>query len=189
MKRVAAFVLLAVFAGAQLAPSESHHVSFAPPKKTAVAAGRPAVIEFDFRVSQGLHINSNVPKSEFLIPTKLRFMPPTDIAVGKVEYPAGEELALSFSPKEKLSVYTGDFKVKAQVSASRSATTGPYTVHGELKYQACNDKACFPPKTLPIAFNIVVEKARPGTGGVTQEKAPAAPGKKNPPQSPHIKPR
>lgn len=185
--RFPALFLFSALAVAQLAPAE-HHVTFAAPKKVAVAAGRPAIVEFDFRVGQGLHINTNMPRSEFLIPTRLRFMPPTDIAVGKVEYPAGEELVLSFS-KEKLSVYTGDFKVKAQVSASRSATTGPYTVHGELKYQACNDKACFPPKTLPVAFNIVVEKPRPGSGGVTQQKAPSAPGKKNPPQSPHIKPR
>lgn len=188
MKRLAGIVLLAGCAAAQLEPSE-HFVSYAPPKKVAVAAGRPAQVEFDFRVGAGLHVNSNTPKSEYLIPTKLRFMPPTDIAVSKLEYPAGEELALAFSPKDKLSVYTGDFKIKAQVSAARSATTGPYTVHGELKYQACNDKACFPPKTLPIAFNIVVEKARPGSGGVTQPKAPGDSKSKNPPQSPHIKPR
>jgi len=186
MKRLGTILLFAALASAQLAPSE-HYVKYAPPEKVSVAAGRPAVVEFDFRVNQGMHINSDKPKSEFLIPTKLRFMPPTDIAVGKLAYPPAEELELSFS-KEKLSVYTGDFKIKAQLSASRSATTGPYTVHGELKYQACNDKACFPPKTLPIAFNIVVEKAKPGSGGVTQQKAPGT-GKKNPPQSPHIKPR
>jgi len=189
VKKLLVLFVLGVAAAAQLAPSE-HDVTFAPPKKTAVAAGRPAVVEFDFRVKPGLHINSNLPKSEFLIATRLRFMPPTDIAVSKVEYPAGEEMAFAFSPNNKLSVYTGDFKVKAQVSASRSATTGPYTVHGELKYQACNDRACFPPKTLPIAFQIVVEKAKPGAGGVTQPKAPSTtPKAKNPPQSPNTRPR
>jgi hypothetical protein len=153
-----------------------------------VAAGRPATVEFDFRVKEGMHVNSNTPKSEYLIPTRIRFMPPTDIAVSKVTYPAGQELALAFSPKDKLSVYSGDFKITAQVNATRAATTGPYTVHGELKYQACNDKACFPPQTLPIAFQLEVGKAKPGSGGVTQPKAPSS-APKNPPQSPHIKPR
>ena len=190
MKRLLAISLFgSVLAAAQTrapasaAPNHDQYVSMAPAKKLAIAAGNPAILELDFRVKPGLHVNSNTPKSEFLIPTKIRFMPPTDLMVGKVVYPAGEELALAFSPKDKLSVYSGDFRVTAQVSASRSATTGPYTVHGELKYQACNDKACFPPQTLPITFNVVVWKAARGNGGVMQEKPP---GPKNPAQSPHI---
>jgi len=186
-KRALLIIFVATLAAAQsLTPATStpdQYISMAPPKKLAIAAGRPALLELDFRVKEGLHVNSNTPRSEFLIPTKVRFMPPTDLMVGKVVYPAGEDLALAFSPKDKLSVYSGDFRITAQVSASRSATTGPYTVHGELKYQACNDKSCFPPKTLPITFNVVVGKAASGNGGVMQEKTP---GPKNPPQSPHI---
>lgn len=166
------------------ASNNDQFVTMAPVKKLEVASGRPAILELDFRVKDGIHVNSNTPKSEFLIPTKIRFMPPTDLAVGKIQYPNGEEQALSFSPKDKLSVYSGDFHITAQVSASRSATTGPYTVHGELKYQACNDKACFPPKTLPIAFNVVVGKAV-AAGGVTQQKAESEK-RRNTPQSPHI---
>lgn len=188
MKKLALLAWFAAAAAAQLAPADQY-VTYAPPEKLQVAAGRPAAVELQFRVNQGLHINSSEPRSEYLVPTRLRFLPPTDLAVSKIQYPAGEEMALSFSPNNKLSVYTGDFKITAQVSASRSATTGPYTVHGELKYQACNDKACFPPKTLPIAFNVVVGKARPGSGGVTQQKAPGETRSKNPPQSPHVKPR
>ncbi len=29
---------------------------------------------------------------------------------------------------------------------------------GNLKYQACNDRACFPPKSLPVEFQLAVEK-------------------------------
>jgi hypothetical protein len=182
---LAALMVMAALAAAQsLGPaSNDQFVTVAPVQKLAVASGRPAVLQLDFRVKEGMHVNSSTPKSEFLIPTKVRFMPPTDIVVGKVEYPQAEELALSFSPKDKLSVYSGDFRVTAQVSASHGATTGPYTVHGELKYQACNDKACFPPKTLPIAFNVVVGKPV-AAGGVTQQHEPST--RRNTPQSPHI---
>jgi hypothetical protein len=32
-------------------------------------------------------------------------------------------------------------------------------VHGELQYQACNDRACFPPKKLPVEFEVTVLKS------------------------------
>lgn len=187
MKRIGLLLILcaAMLAAQTLGPSGEQFVTSAAAKKVAVASGRPGTLELDFRVKEGMHINSNTPKSEFLIPTKLSFNPPTDIMVSKVQYPAGEELALSFSPKDKLSVYTGDFHISAQVSATRVATTGPYTLHGELKYQACNDKSCFPPKTLPFVVQLQVGKPAKGTGGVTQDK-PARPKLKNPPQSPHV---
>ena len=175
----------AMLAAQSLGPSTDQYVTVAAPKKVEVASGRPGTLELDFRVKEGLHINSNTPHSEFLIPTKLSFNAPTDIMISKVTYPAGEELALSFSPKDKLSVYTGDFHISAQVSASHAATTGPYTLHGELKYQACNDKSCFPPKTLPIVAQIQVQKPSRGSDGVTQEKpAGSKPAKKYPGQSP-----
>jgi hypothetical protein len=186
MKRfLFAMTALALVAGAQtLGGSSDQYVTVAPPAKVSVASGKPGTLALDFRVNQGMHINSNTPHSEFLIPTKIRFMPPTDIAVEKVAYPDGQDMALSFSPKDKLSVYTGDFRIVAQVSASRSASTGPYTVHGELKYQACNDKACFPPKTLPVAFQIQVGKPVK-TSGVTVDQS-KTPKPKNPAQSPHV---
>jgi hypothetical protein len=49
---------------------------------------------------------------------------------------------------------------------------GKYAIHGELKYQACDNAACYPPKKLPIGFDVKVLKN-------------ASPGGKNPAQSPH----
>ena len=62
-----------------------------------------------FRVGSGFHVNSNQPKSEFLIPTVLKLSAPTDIVIGKVSYPAGTEMSFAFAPDDKLSVYTGEF--------------------------------------------------------------------------------
>jgi hypothetical protein len=49
------------------------------------------MVNLNFRVPPGYHINSNTPKSEFLIPTALKMDLPTDIILGKIEYPPGEE--------------------------------------------------------------------------------------------------
>ncbi len=151
-------------------------VTAVPTPRVTVAAGKPARVQLRFKVAPGYHINSNQPGSELLIPTTLRMNPPTDLGVGSIRYPKGHDLTLTIAPGEKLNVYTGEFTVGAKVSAARSATPGRYKVHGELKYQACNDRACFPPKQLPVEFEVAVQKSRVGSGGAAH----------NPAQSPHI---
>ena len=69
------------------------------------------MVNLNFRVASGFHINSNTPKSEFLIPTGLKMDLPTDIVLGKIDYPAGKDLTFPFSPDEKLNVYSGDFAI------------------------------------------------------------------------------
>ena len=65
-----------------------------------VTAPRAAqtMVDLNFRVARGFHINSNTPKSEYLIPTNLKMDLPTDIILGKIEYPAGQDLAFPFRP-------------------------------------------------------------------------------------------
>jgi hypothetical protein len=123
-------------------------------------------------VSAGFHVNSNKPSEEFLIPTVLTLEPPTDIIVGRVTYPAGELTSFPFAPDQKLSVYAGEFTVSVLVRPMASVLPSEYAVHGTLKYQACDNAACYPPKRLPVEFNVKVVKAPP-------------PHRANPPQSPN----
>ena len=154
--------------------SKTPHVTAGPVATVRVAAGSSGTIEIPFRVAPGFHINSNTPKSDLLIPTVVRLSPPTDILVGKVTYPAGQDVSFSFSPDEKLNVYQGDFSVTALVRAARRTSPGRYRVHGNLKYQACDDRACYPPSNVPVAFDVQVVRAA------------RARSRRNPAQSPHI---
>ncbi len=155
----------------------SGYVSALPAPEIKVSAGRPGAVKLSFSVKSGYHINSNHPNSDLQIPTKLRLDPPTDIGIGEVTYPGGTELSLTFAPNQKFSVYTGEFSIVASVSAVRSATPGNYRVHGVLNYQACSDRACYPPKQLPVSFDVKVLRSR-----IPSDK----PRVRNPPQSPHI---
>ena len=131
-----------------------------PTEAVTVAPGGSVRVELRFRVSPGYHINSNQPHSEFLIPTRLKLSPPANFTPGAVAYPEGKDLTFTFSPKEKLSVYSGDFSVRAELRALGSAPPGSYKVPGELRFQACNDRACFPPTRLPVEVEITVRKPR-----------------------------
>jgi Disulphide bond corrector protein DsbC len=148
-------------------------VSLAPVPLVTAPRTEQTVVALNFRVARGFHINSNTPKSEFLIPTALKLDVPTDIALGKIAYPSGEDLSFPFSPDEALSVYTGDFTVNVTVHPLRSVVPGKYVMHGVLRYQACDNAQCFPPKTLPVSFDVKVIKEKAGPTH-------------NPAQSPHV---
>src|SRR5512142_31432 len=92
----------------------------APVPPVTVTRGKPAKVELDFRVLPGLHINSRQPKDELLVPTNVRFDPPTDIVVGRVTYPPGQDMTFEFLPGQTLNVYTGDFAVTALVSTTKT---------------------------------------------------------------------
>ena len=156
------------------ADSPRVYVSFEGATPATITPGKPADVELRFKVKEGFHVNSNQPKSELLIPTTLKLEPPTDLATGSITYPPGKDLSFPFDPSEKLNVYSGDFTVKAKMSAARTASTGNFTVHGQLKYQACSDNACFPPKSIPLQFDVQVVNSSKRAHGTT-------------PQSPHIK--
>lgn len=152
------------------APAQAVTVVSAP--TATVVQGQPTTVPLVFRVANGYHINSNLPKSEFLIPTVLKVEATTDIVIGKTTYPDGTDMSFAFDPDEKLNVYTGDFTVDVLVRPLHTAQTGKYVIRGTLKYQACDHAACYPPKQLPVSFDIKIAKAPP---------API----KNPAQSPH----
>jgi hypothetical protein len=154
-------------------PGKAPSITMAAVPLTTAQRAKATMVNLNFRVPSGYHINSNTPKSEFLIPTALKMDLPTDIILGKIEYPAGEDASFPFSPDEKLSVYTGDFTIAVAVHPLHSVVPGKYVMHGVLRYQACDNAACYPPKALPLSFEVKVVKEPP------EHHA-------NPAQSPHI---
>ncbi|HUM05691.1 MAG TPA: protein-disulfide reductase DsbD domain-containing protein [Terriglobales bacterium] len=147
-------------------------VSLAPVPIASIPQGKSGTVPLSFRIVRGYHINSNKPKSEFLIPTALKVDATTDIVIGRITYPDGKDMSFAFSPDEKLNVYAGDFEVGVMVRPLRSVQAGKYMIRGNLKYQACDNAQCYPPKQMPVSFEVRISKA-------------AAPARKNPAQSPH----
>src|SRR5277367_3419437 len=158
---LAAVALAAVSVSIAQVPPPPPPVTVAAVPLTTTERGKQTMISLNFRVPPGYHINSNTPRSEFLIPTALKMEVPTDIMLGKIEYPAGEDLTFPFSPDEKLSVYAGDFTVAIGVHPLLSVVPGKYMMHGVLRYQACDNAACYPPRTLPVSLEVKVTKEPP----------------------------
>lgn len=119
-----------------------------------VEAGKSQVVELRFRVDQGFHINSHAPKDELLIPTVLMLDPSRDIQVSDEQYQKGTPFRLTLpsggEAGETLDVYQGEFRVSLRILAPK----GVSTLTGSLHYQACDNEACFPPKTLPVMISV-----------------------------------
>ena len=70
----------------------------------------------------------------------------------KATYPAPEKLVLKELNETQL-VYAKPFRIVQRVTLS-GAHDAPVTIKGTLRYQACDDKVCYQPITLPIEWKL-----------------------------------
>jgi DsbC/DsbD-like thiol-disulfide interchange protein len=150
----------------------SPSVTVAPIGTVLVARGGKAPLRLNLQVNRGFHVNSNKPHDELLMPTAVHLNPPDGIVIMNIQYPAGDELALPFMGNEKLSVYSGEFTVTAEVRVPKSAALGTLRVHGDVKYQACDNRQCFPPKTAPLEFDVKVVRPKVKKGSTFTAASP-----------------
>jgi thiol:disulfide interchange protein DsbD len=106
-------------------------------------------------VAAGYHINAHKPSFDYLIPTEAKFKSNPAVDVVKVQYPGGKAQKLSFSD-DPLSVYQGKFLIGLVLKIPASVAPGTYTLSGKLAYQACNDRACLAPASVPLAVTLNV---------------------------------
>jgi hypothetical protein len=132
-------------------PVAASAVTYLFPEQISAPAGKPTPVTLHFRVAPGLHINSHTPTSEFYIPTTLTFPADSGMRLDAAAYPAGALLTLPIDPGVKLSVYTGEFAIQARLVAA----PGDHLVQGKLRYQACSDSECLPPKTITVAVDVI----------------------------------
>jgi hypothetical protein len=126
-------------------------VVFLYPEQITFPAGKPTMVTLHFRVAPGLHINSHTPSADELIPTTLTIPEESGVLLISASYPPGAEFTLPLDPKTKLSVYSGDFSLQARIKA----TPGNHLVEARLRYQACDNNTCMPPKTIPVVIDVI----------------------------------
>ena len=107
-------------------------------------------------VHAGYHVNSNTPSDEYLIPLKLTWKSTGALEAAQTVYPKPSLEKYEFSEKP-LSVYTGSFELTANFKVAANAPAGPGVAVGQLRYQACSDKACFPPKTVEVTLPYQIQ--------------------------------
>lgn len=98
----------------------------------------------------GWHINSNKPLTEFSIPTTLTLDPATAELV-KADFPPHTIRTFSFSAGEKIAVFEGTIEIPFVAKLKNHAAS----IKASLKYQACNDSVCLPPRSADAEIAAV----------------------------------
>lgn len=105
-------------------------------------------------IPAGLHVNSNKPDSEYSIPTTVRLTAP-GAKVSGVSYPAGKNRKFQFS-ENSINVYEGRVSFPFGVTVPSNFSGSTLRVRALIRYQACTDEVCYPPRTKDITITARV---------------------------------
>jgi Disulphide bond corrector protein DsbC len=128
-------------------------VKYLYPEQVTLPVGKATAVELHFRIAPGLHINSHAPKDKFLIPTSFSIPEGAGVKLESAAYPQGHDYTLPADPATKLNVFSGEFAIQARLTA----TAGDHLVEAKLRYQACDETQCMPPKTITVPIDIVAK--------------------------------
>ena len=110
----------------------------------------------------GVHVYS--PGNAEYNAVTVTLMPVPGLTAGTPNYPKGE--TYFFAPlKQVVTVYSKPFVVTIPLTATaafaKSRPAGDaIELKGSVDYQACDDKICFPPQSLPFTVSVPVKLPR-----------------------------
>jgi hypothetical protein len=107
-------------------------------------------------IPSGYHVNSNRPLEKFLVATQLQIEAPGGVRVGPVTYPRAVMRSFKFS-KNKMAVYEGRATMRVNVSVPAKFSGNSADLKARLRFQSCNEEACFPPQTKEISLRLGIE--------------------------------
>ncbi len=115
----------------------------------------------EVRLPRDTHVYA--PGTKGYKPIELVIDPAPNLEFRPAIYPQSRIL---FMPaiKERVPVFEGSFRIRQDVNVSSAAefsgslgTAGKtLTIHGTLHYQACDNKTCFLPNTVPVEWQLQV---------------------------------
>lgn len=155
LKTPASVVLISVVASTVLGAAGRDVLSVRGPGTASAKRGSTTEVPVRAELTPGYHVNSSTPADEYLIPLRLTWSAEPLKVVG-VEYPEPKFESYQFSEKP-LSVYLDDFDIVTKLSVPADAPTGLRTLTGKLRYQACSDKLCLPPRTATVRVDLDIK--------------------------------
>jgi thiol:disulfide interchange protein DsbD len=146
--------LLATFAAPVRAEKPDVSVRLIAPESAAAGTRVPVAVEMT--VGPGWHVNSHTPAEKFLIPTDVD-LSATAGTLSPVRYPPHVERRFEFAGGV-LRVYEGTVRFETELALPADAG-GQVTLAGTVRFQACNERQCFPPSKIPVEVKLTATTA------------------------------
>lgn len=118
----------------------------------AVAPAGKVTLQVDVTPKAKMHVYA--PGQDGYIPIQLTLLDTPGITAAKAKYPAGEKYVMPALNETQL-VYAKPFRITQQLTL-KSPPSGPVTIKGSVRYQACDDTICYLPKTVPVEWMVTV---------------------------------
>jgi hypothetical protein len=161
-RRVAAHLIaVALLAGpaANGSAQGMHVVKVTAPATVAIAAGGSGTVRVQVSVKPGYHVQANPVRNPSLIPITLELERAGDVLTGRPVYPPSKLFRIAGSA-EDLVVYDGAFVIESPVRVGPAQLPAQVVLSGTLRYQACTDRLCLAPRSIPVRVPIRVVSQR-----------------------------
>lgn len=120
----------------------------------SVQKGKAARGTVVLSIPGGLHVNSRRPGNQYQIPTTVR-LSATGARVSGPTYPRGINRKFQFSD-EVINVYQGTVRFPFTVTVPAGFRGDTVRVRAIVRYQACTDEVCYPPRDKEIIITARV---------------------------------
>jgi len=131
-------------------PIETKHLTLTTSSGRVSAGKLP--LHVDVTPNEKMHVYAPGQAGYIAIDVKLDPDAPVKVA-GKPKYPAGEKLFMPALNETQL-VYSKPFRITQDVTLGPAARSGPVTIKGTVRYQACDDTICYKPVTLAVTWMV-----------------------------------
>jgi peroxiredoxin len=140
----------------------AQHIGLSVAQSDRIAApGSRITLVAEVKLGPKVHVYA--PGVQGYRPIELRIQPSPDFTLTPAMYPESKELYLP-AIQERVQVYEGNVRVTQDLTvsytrefmASLAADGKNLDISGEFRYQACDDKICYLPTSVPVKWQVQV---------------------------------
>lgn len=134
-------------------PQAPKHLAISATSSASTAArGSKVSLFLDIVPKPGIHVYA--PGAKDYVPIVVKMDPRPGVTFADLKYPKAGLLVFD---GENVPVYQQPFRLVEDVSIGRTVkTASTLTLTGIVKYQACDDRVCFIPASVPVTWTIAV---------------------------------
>jgi DsbC/DsbD-like thiol-disulfide interchange protein len=127
------------------------HLTVATSVTAAARPGAAHTLVVEIAPKPKMHVYAPAEKEG--IPVSLTLDPKPTFKTSPPQFPPPEKYY--FEPlKLTQLVFSKPFRIRQPIVLTNSPSSAPLTIEGSLRYQACDDRVCYIPKTIRLLWRI-----------------------------------